>query len=121
MFGSMKLMLYLCIVNQSKQIIMLENIQINRKLVTFRTKLNKVLRTPQRTKINSIESVVAKDVYVVRSDYAKLGKPSFEIVKFEKELKGGAVCIVEYYKNKQVVKVSANIDSRFLKEMNFKD
>jgi len=89
----------------------LEPMQVKRKIVTVRTFINRLMRTPQR-----IENVELRPI-IVETDYEVEHKGEMIQQTYTSKLGGTINVRIETYKNKQVVKVFANIDERFLRSI----
>lgn len=91
----------------------LEPMQIKRRIVTLRSYVNRLMRTPQliqNVELNTLTFVTEYEVEV---------KGEIEVQVYTSQLGGKINTRIETYKNKQVVHVFANIDSEFLKRKNF--
>ncbi len=86
------------------------NIQVIRKIVTLRTILNRIMRTPQRFETIELKPIVAVTNYQVTD---KNNKPFIQ--SYTHTLNGKLYTRIETYKNKQTVQVVANINSRYLR------
>jgi hypothetical protein len=76
------------------------------KAVTFRRWLNERLRIPKRIEYNRISESVATTRYLSIVDVDRI---------IEQKIKVDVLCSIEFYKNKKIIKVYTNTDSRFLK------
>lgn len=83
----------------------LSDIKIKRKIVTFRTLINRLMRTPQLIQNVELGTLTVVTEYEIEN----------EVQVYTSELGGKINTRIETYKNKQVVHVFANINERFLK------
>ena len=93
----------------------LEPMQLKRRIVTLRTFINRLMRTPQR-----IENIELRPLTVSTDYEVEDGKETI-VQTYTSKLGGVINTRIETYKNKQVVRVFANINNVFLTRKNFID